>query len=114
MRPPYRVLLFLILGPAFALAVFASAPAAQPRRAVTFINAGTEPIYAIRMGHHAAGTWSEDLLGPTSVVDVGEGQTLSVELRDTCWYDVRFEYRAAPARELDNVDLCSAIRVFLK
>lgn len=114
MRPPYCVLLFLILGPAFALAVFASAPAAQSRRAVTFINAGTEPIYAIRIGHHAAAAWSEDLLGPTSIVDVGDGQTLRVDLHDTCWYDVRFEYRGTPAGELDNVDLCSATRVFLK
>lgn len=114
MRPPYCVLLFLILGPAFGLPVFASATAAPAQRAVTFINAGTEPIYAIRIGHRAAQTWSEDLLGPTSIVDVGDGQTLHVHLQDTCWYDVRFEYRGTPAGELDDVDLCSATRVFLK
>lgn len=114
MRLPRCVLLFLILGPAFALSVFASAPATPARRAVTFINAGTEPIYAIRIGHHAAPAWSEDLLGPTGIVDVGDGQTLSVHLEGTCWYDVRFEYRGTPAGELDNVDLCSATRVFLK
>lgn len=101
MRPPSCVLLFLILGPAFALAVFAGAQAAQSKRAVTFVNAGAEPLYAIRIGHSAAGAWSEDLLGSTDVLDAGEARRLNAELQGTCWYDVRFEYRGA-------------IRVFLR
>lgn len=92
--------------------VFTSA--APTVRALDFINAASLPVYAIRIGHHATGAWSDDLLGPTGVVDVGDSQRLQVHLQDTCWYDIRFEYRDRPAGELDDVDLCSATRVFLK
>lgn len=97
-----------------ALAVFGPARAAGLNRALEFINAGTQPVYAIRIGHHANGTWSEDLLGSTQVVDVGDAQRLRVQLQDTCWYDVRFEHRDGSAAEVDDVDLCSATRVFLR
>lgn len=114
MRPPPRSLLFLLLGPALALPVFTSAAPAPALRALDFINAGTQPVYAIRVGHHATGDWSADLLGPTEVVDVGDSQHVRVPLRETCWYDVRFEYGNGASGELDDVDLCSARRVFLK
>lgn len=97
-----------------ALTVFKPAAAAPPLRALDFINVGTQPVYAIRIGHRSTGTWSDDLLGPSSVVDVGDAQRVRVRLQETCWYDVRFEYRDGPAGELHDVDLCSANRVFLK
>jgi hypothetical protein len=114
MRPPRRSWLLLFLGPAFAVSVCSVAPAAPRLRTLAFINEGTQPVYAIRIGHRASGAWSADLLGPADVVDVGDAQRLRVELADTCWYDVRFEYRDGVAGELDDVDLCSANRVFLK
>lgn len=96
------------------MTVFTAAGAAPVLRALDFINAGTQPIYAIRVGHHTTGAWSEDLLGPANVVDVGDAQHMRVRLTDTCWYDIRFEYGDGAAGELDDVDLCSARRVFLK
>lgn len=112
MRPPPRSWLFLILGPALAVPVCtAAAPELRP---LDFINAGTQPVYAIRIGHRATGTWSGDLLGPTQVVDVGDAQRISVPLAQSCWYDVQFDYRDGVAGEVDDVDLCSASRVFLK
>lgn len=114
MRPPPRSLLFLLLGPALALPVFTAAAAAPALRALDFINAATQPVYAIRIGHRATGEWSDDLLGPTEVVEIGDAQHLRVQLADTCWYDIRFEYGDGASGELDDVDLCSARRVFLK
>lgn len=95
-------------------AVFTPASAAAALRVLDFINAATQPIYAIRIGPHGTAAWSDDLLGPTTVVDVGDAQPVRVDLRDTCWYDIRFEYQDRVAGELDDVDLCSATRVFLK
>lgn len=114
MRPPYRYLLFLFLGPVAAAAVCASAPAATADRSLYFVNAGSETIYAIRIGHRATGVWSDDLLAMTEVVDIGDSRRVRVSLQDTCWYDVRFEYSDGHSGELDNVDLCSASRIFLK
>ena len=105
---------FLLLGPVLALAVFGPAAAAPQQRTVAFINAGTEPIFVIRIGHHATRAWSEDLLGSTNVVDVGDFRSLRVSLTQTCWYDVQFAYRGGAPREIDNVDLCSATHLFLK
>jgi hypothetical protein len=90
---------------------------AQPAEnvhALEFVNAATEPVYAIRIGHRAAGTWSEDLLGPAQVVEVGEAERVSVRLVGTCWYDVRFQFSDGHAAELDDVDLCSATRLFVR
>ncbi len=114
MRAPYRCLLFLLLGPALTLPVFGFARAARAQRTLAFINAGAEPVYAIRIGHHETGAWSEDLLGSTDVVDVGDAQNVRVDLGGTCWYDVRFEHRGGAAQEIDGVDLCSVTRIFLK
>lgn len=114
MRPPYRSWLFLILGPALALAVCAPAWSAGLQRSLYFINAGTEPVYAIRIGHRSTGAWSDDLLGSTNVVDVGDAQRVSVDLQDTCWYDVRFEYGDGHSDEVDDLDLCTATKIFLK
>lgn len=114
MRPPYRFLLFLILGPALGLGVCDAAPGSSAARSLYFVNAGTEPVYAIRIGHRSTGTWGDDLLGSTQVVEVGEGQRVSVELQDTCWYDLRLEYGDGHTNEMDDVDLCSVTRVFLK
>lgn len=114
MRPPQRSLLFFFLGPALWLPVFTAARAAPEVRTVDFINAGTQPVYALRVGHRATGEWSDDLLGPTEVVEIGDGDHVRVRLADTCWYDIRFEYGDGAAGELDDVDLCSASRVFLK
>jgi hypothetical protein len=97
-----------------ALAVCAPARSAGIQRSLYVINAGTEPVYAMRIGHRASGAWSDDLLGSTDVVDVGEAQRVSVDLQDTCWYDVRFEYGDGHAEEVDDVDLCSANKLFLK
>lgn len=97
-----------------ALPVFTAAGAAPMVRALDFINEAALPVYAIHIGHRASGAWSADLLGPADVVDVGDSQRVQVRLQDTCWYDIRFEYRDRPAGELDDVDLCSATRVFLK
>ncbi len=94
--------------------VFGPAAAAPQQRTVAFINAGTEPIFVIRIGHHATGAWSEDLLGSANVVDVGDSENLHVLLTQTCWYDVQFAYRGRAPEEIDNVDLCSATRLFLK
>lgn len=96
------------------LAVFGLAHAAGERRSIEFINAATEPVYAIRVGHHAEDIWSKDLLGPMRVIEIGDTQRLPVRLQDTCWYDVRYRYGDGRAREIDNVDLCSAHRVFLR
>lgn len=114
MRPPPRSLLFLIVGPAFALPVFTAAAAAPAPRTLNFVNAGTQPVYAIRIGHRASGAWSEDLLGPTDVVEIGDAHDVRVPLQETCWYDIRFEYGDGASGELDDVDLCSVRRVFLK
>ena len=111
MRSPLRVLLFLLLGPGCAVPVFA---AGSLERHVEFVNATDQPVYAIRIGHRATGDWSGDLLGPTQVVDVGESRPVAVRLSESCWYDVRYEYRGGRAEELDDVDLCSATRVFLR
>lgn len=96
------------------LPVFTPASATPMQRSLDIINAGIQPVYAIRIGHRATGTWSADLLGPTGVVDVGAEQSVRVQLQDTCWYDVRFRYRDGRGGELDDVDLCSAVHVFLK
>lgn len=114
MRPPRRSWLFLLLGPAFAVPVFSAALAAPQLRTVYFINEATQPVYAIHIGHRSTGAWSADLLGPADVVDVGDAQRLRVPLAGTCWYDVQFNYRDGVAGELDDVDLCSASRIFLK
>lgn len=106
MRPPLCLLFFLIVGPAFVFGVF--------ERDLQLINAGTEPIYAVRIAQHGSGIWSEDLLASTAVVDVGEVQSIRVGLQGTCWYDIRLEYRDGHADEVDDVDLCSANRLFLK
>ena len=114
MRSPYRFVLFLIVGPALALGVCKAARSAPEQRSLSIVNAGTEPVYAIRIGHRATGSWSADLLGSTQVVDVGESQRVKIELRDTCWYDVRFEYGDGHTGEMDGLDLCSATRLFVK
>lgn len=63
-----------------ALPVFTAAAAAPAVRALDFVNAGTQPVYAIRVGHHVTGAWSDDLLGPMDVVDVGDAQHVQVRL----------------------------------
>jgi hypothetical protein len=113
MRPLF-VLFFLILEPAAALAVFARAGATPLARTLHFINAGTQPVYAIRVGRRAGQAWSDDLLASNEVIDVGEEHAVRVPLGGGCRYDVRFEYRGGAAGEVDNVDLCTVNRVFLK
>ena len=114
MRLPNRPLFFLILGPALASSVCAVAWGATAQRILYFVNAGTEPVYAIRIGHRAAGSWSEDLLAATQVIGVGDARRVSVDLHESCRYDVRLEYGDGHTDELDDVDLCAAPRVFLK
>lgn len=97
-----------------ALAVCVPASGSSLQRSLYVINAGSEPVYAIRIGHRSSGVWSDDLLGSTNVVDVGDARRVSVDLQDTCWYDVRFEYGDGHSEELDDVDLCSATKLFLK
>jgi hypothetical protein len=114
MRRLYRRVLFFILGPALAAAVCVPCPAASAVRSLYVVNAGTQPVYAIRIGHRATGIWSDDLLSPTEIVDVGDSRRVHVTLADTCWYDIRFEYGDGYSDELDDVDLCSATPLFLK
>src|SRR5690348_16681390 len=59
---------FLLLGPVLRLGVFT--PAASLLRTVQVINAGTEPVYSVRVGHRVTGQWSADLLDATHIIDV--------------------------------------------
>jgi hypothetical protein len=97
-----------------ALAICAPARSAVVQRSLYVINAGTEPVYAIRIGHRASGAWSDDLLSFTDVVDVGDAQRVNVDLQDTCWYDVRLEYGDGHSDEIDDIDLCSVSKLLLK
>lgn len=104
---------FLLVGPVLRLGVFT--PAADPMlRTLQVVNAGAEPVYSVRVGHHATGEWSADLLDATQVIDVGDGRPLRISLEQTCWYDIRAEYRDGHVEEVDGLDLCTAGRLFLK
>lgn len=112
MRP---LRLFLSIGPAATLAVCSAsvAFAGESVRVLTIVNAGTEPVYALRIGHRGEKQWSEDLLLPSDVIDVGELHSVRVRFTGTCWYDVRAEYGDGHAREIDDVDLCAVKRLTL-
>lgn len=102
----------LSIGPAPAAPVFTPAPLV---RTLSVVNAGSEPVYALRVGHHANGEWSPDLLSPTQIIDVGDARAIRVPLEQTCWYDIRAEYRDGHEEELHDLDLCTRGRqLFLK
>lgn len=104
-------ILFLQLQ--FGSGVFASPPSGQLHRSISFVNAGSRPIFSLRIGHAALKHWGHDLLGPTGVIAIGESRRISLRLVATCWYDVRAQYRNGHFVQLRDVDLCRARRLFL-
>lgn len=81
-------------------------------RTLDVVNAGSETIYALRIGHRLSGEWSDDVLD-FQVIDVGTQRRLPVLLESTCWYDVQASYRDGHVAEIDDVDLCKPHRIFL-
>lgn len=76
------------------------------------VNAGSETVYSLRIGHRSSGEWSDDVLN-SQVIDVGTQRRLPVMLQSTCLYDVQASYRDGHVAEIDDVDLCKPHRIFL-
>ena len=116
-----RVARALVLCAAF-LAPLASAlpahadpapvPTARSQRVLLVVNRGNHPIFEVRVGHDAAQSWSGDLLGFATVIDVSRGKEVPLGLAPSqCAFDVLATYQGGHREILRDVDLCSTTRV---
>jgi hypothetical protein len=111
----------LALATAVFAAVAGSLPAhadplpvatARSQRALLVVNRGNRPIFEIRIGHDAAQTWSGDLLGFATVIDVSSGREVPLGISPAqCVFDVLATYQGGHREILHDVDLCSTSRV---
>ena len=92
-------------------ALAAAAPAAAANRSVLVLNGGNEAIFTLRVGHSATNAWSDDLLGFASVVDVGRGVDVTIDVDPAvCTYDLTATYGDGHT-QMQTVDLCTVDRV---
>ncbi len=86
--------------------------AARAQRELLVVNRGNRPIFEIRIGHEVGETWSADLLGFASVIDVSSGKEIPLGIGPTpCVFDVLATYQGGHQEVLRGVDLCSTTRV---
>jgi len=84
--------------------------------ALLVVNAGDEPIFALRVGHDAVApavaVWSDDLLPFDDVIGVSAGREVKIEVDPAaCVQDLQATYRDGHAIVMKAVDLCTADRV---
>jgi len=96
-------------APAFLLCglLLAAAPARAATRTILVLNAGSQAIFTLRVGHEADAQWSADLLGLTEVIPVGRGRELAIDVDPAvCTYDLLASYRDGRTQE-ETADLCT-------
>ncbi len=99
----------LALGPVAARCDTGSTPA---QRALLVVNRGNRPIFEIRIGRDAAQSWSGDLLGFATVIDVSSGKEVPLAgVPAGCVWDVLAVYRGGHEEIQHDVNLCSTSRI---
>ncbi len=98
-----------------ALLVSASAHASAAWQEFVVLNAGNQPIFAVRMAKVVGATapaWGPDLLSFNDVIDVDQGHEFKLKLDPrACIYDLQASYQDGHSAVLHGVNLCKTERV---
>jgi len=95
--------------------VLASLVATLATKQLLIVNSGDDAIFALRVGHAAAGDWGNDILGFADVIDVSRGRVVRVSFDDaSCTYDLQATYRNGTVVVRRDLNLCTATRVDFK